>query len=82
MSTGLLASKTALVTNVGSSLGFSIAQRLGLAGAHLFICDSNNESLRNSLSKLKIDCGKNVFGIVADVHRKDHRKQLFDEVKN
>uniref|UniRef100_A0A914CY05 Aminopeptidase P N-terminal domain-containing protein n=1 Tax=Acrobeloides nanus TaxID=290746 RepID=A0A914CY05_9BILA len=81
MSTGLLASKTALVTNVGSSLGFSIAQRLGLAGAHLFICDSNDESLRNSLSKLKIDCGKNVFGIVADVHRKDHRKQLFDEIQ-
>ena len=76
---GLLGGKTVLITNISTPLGYSIAQRLGFAGANLFFSDAHDKKLRKAVHKLK-EHGLNVSGAVVDVNNKDHRKQLFEEV--
>uniref|UniRef100_A0A7E4WBK3 NAD(P)-binding protein n=1 Tax=Panagrellus redivivus TaxID=6233 RepID=A0A7E4WBK3_PANRE len=76
---GLLTNKTALVTNVSTKLGYAIAQRLGFAGANVFISDAHDQKLRKSVHGLK-ELGLNVAGAVVDVTDPKHREQLFEEV--
>uniref|UniRef100_A0AC34RGU4 Short-chain dehydrogenase n=1 Tax=Panagrolaimus sp. JU765 TaxID=591449 RepID=A0AC34RGU4_9BILA len=77
----LLGGKTVLITNVSTPLGYSIAQRLGFAGANLFVADSHDQRLRKAVHSLK-EHGLTVAGAVVDVNKADQRKQLFDEVVN
>lgn len=78
MANVLLSGKTALVTNVCSSLGFAIANRLGCSGAQLFVCDSK-DALQASVTELN-DRGISATGIVVDVQKAEQRKLLLDEV--
>lgn len=75
----LLKGKTALITNISTPLGYSIAQRLGFSGAQLFVSDSHDQKLRKAVHKLK-ELGLEISGAVVDVNINDHRKQLFQEV--
>ncbi|KAE9554070.1 hypothetical protein FO519_002712 [Halicephalobus sp. NKZ332] len=78
---GLLGGKTVLITNISTPLGYSIAQRLGFAGANLFVSDTHDQKLRKAVHKLN-EHGLNVAGAVVDVSNKDNRKKLFEEIEN
>lgn len=75
----LLKGKSALITNISTPLGYSVAQRLGFSGAELFVADSHDQKLRKAVHKLK-ELGLSVAGAVVDVNINDHRQKLFEEV--
>uniref|UniRef100_A0AC35F3B8 Uncharacterized protein n=2 Tax=Panagrolaimus sp. PS1159 TaxID=55785 RepID=A0AC35F3B8_9BILA len=76
----LLNDKTILITNVSNKLGQALSQRLGFAGANLFVSDSNDQKLRKTTHDLK-KLGLKVTGAVVDVTVNEQRKQLFDEIE-
>jgi NAD(P)-dependent dehydrogenase (short-subunit alcohol dehydrogenase family) len=71
--------KTALVTGGSTGIGRAIAQGLGEAGARLIIAARKEPQLRETEAMMK-DVGIDVFGIVADVSKRDSIAPLVDAV--
>ncbi|KAH7728448.1 metallopeptidase family M24 containing protein [Aphelenchoides avenae] len=79
MTAGSLAARIALVTNVSTSLGYSIARRLGQAGAQLIVGDMNETKLKNAVEGLNA-VGIKARGAVCDVRSKEQREELFKQI--
>ncbi|CAD5206492.1 unnamed protein product [Bursaphelenchus okinawaensis] len=76
---GGLYGKTVLVTNAADAIGQAISRRLGLAGAKLFLTDSDQSKLEKTVGELG-DKGIVANGAVFDPTIQDHRQKMFEEV--
>lgn len=76
---GGLYGKAALITNATDAVGLAISRRLGLAGAKVFLTDSNKEQLEKVVSELS-DVGVVASGAVVDLAQASQHQPLFTEV--
>jgi len=91
-----LANKIILITNAASSIGFSVAKRLGAAGAaKLYLADSNPDMLDAIVKGLQANAPSaqhaqqpvvgnrtEFVGIHSDVKVTEQRKALFEKVSD
>lgn len=78
---GILAGKTALVCNASSSLGYALARRLGVAGAHVFLSDTDETGLKYSADGLR-GAEVKASSCVADLSKVEDRRKLIDKISN
>lgn len=74
-----LSGKTALVTGGSRGIGRAIASGFAHAGAELFICARNEESLRKAAAEIATETGRRVEWLAADVARRDEARRLAHE---
>uniref|UniRef100_A0A915DV48 Aminopeptidase P N-terminal domain-containing protein n=1 Tax=Ditylenchus dipsaci TaxID=166011 RepID=A0A915DV48_9BILA len=75
-----LSGRVALVTNATTSLGYSIARQLGLAGAKIFLNDTDKARLQHALDGMK---GVNIVsaGTAFDLAKEDERNKMFSSIR-
>ena len=71
--------QVALVSNITTGLGRSIARRLGLAGAQVIGTGSNQQKLQDVIDEYKT-AGIQSLGVSLDLANAKQRKTLFDRV--
>jgi len=76
-----LAGKVALVTGASSGLGFALAGELAKEGATVIICSRDQVRVDHAAASLSAQCGRTVFGRVADTSKEGDRNQLLAWVR-
>jgi NADP-dependent 3-hydroxy acid dehydrogenase YdfG len=61
-----LAGRTAVVTGASSGIGRAIAETLGAAGAHVFLCGRTADAMQDSVKKIR-EAGGRADSLTADV---------------
>ncbi|MCU6760865.1 Gluconate 5-dehydrogenase [uncultured Roseburia sp.] len=72
-----LTGKKAVVVGGGGGIGSAIAKGLAFYGAEVVITGRNLETLENAAAAIKIETGKNVMCISADVTSEEAVKELY-----
>jgi len=73
-----LSGRVALVTGGSKGIGNAIARGLAEAGADLFICSRNEDSLSRAAEEIKNATSQRVEYLVADMARRDDTQRLAD----
>lgn len=80
---GKLSGKVAVVTASSEGIGFSIAKKLGIDGAHVVISSRNIDKVNNAVDNLKAEINDiQVSGIQCHVGKESDRKSLLEMVKS
>src|SRR5437867_7181783 len=71
----ILTGKTAVVTGASSGIGRAIAERLGGAGAHVYLAGRRPDAMEASKARIEENAG-NATLVVANVHDVSHVQDL------
>jgi len=72
-----LVGKTAVVTGATKGIGKQVAKALALAGAQVTICGRTPSGTSNAVSELKAQTQASIFGLPADVCKREQVEALF-----
>jgi NADP-dependent 3-hydroxy acid dehydrogenase YdfG len=73
-----LKGKTAVVTGASSGIGRSIAEKLGAAGAHVFLSGRTAEAMGASRKRIE-EAGGHATAVVADMRKPENVRALVDQ---